>query len=177
MQTRDRTGQRVEEGPGAPDWRNRHRFRSTWRVPVSPERAYAALRDAESYPKWWPEVRRVRRLDPLRVAVLIRPAVPYELRVVLKDRRCDEASVIESEITGDVAGWLRWTVRPEGEGSVIGFEEAVVVQRRSMRVLAPVARPVFRLNHRLMMARGERGLRDHLRAGDRGDGAASPSGR
>jgi len=38
----------------------------------------------------------------------------------------------------------------------------VVVNKRLLRRLAPVARPLFRANHAAMMRRGHRGLRAYL---------------
>jgi hypothetical protein len=43
------------------------------------------------------------------------------------------------------------------------FEEEVTVTKRSLRWLAPLARPVFRANHAAMMRHGRAGLTAHLR--------------
>lgn len=42
------------------------------------------------------------------------------------------------------------------------IDQRVVVTKPLLRALAPVARPLFRANHTLMMRRGQRGLRAYL---------------
>ena len=46
------------------------------------------------------------------------------------------------------------------------FDEEVVTTKRTLNVLAPVARPLFKLNHEFMMRHGEAGLRTFLAGHD-----------
>ena len=43
------------------------------------------------------------------------------------------------------------------------FEQEVEVKKPLVRVLSPVARPLFRFNHALMMRRGDHGLNRYLK--------------
>ncbi|MER5732553.1 SRPBCC family protein [Streptomyces sp. NPDC002138] len=140
------------------DW-SHYRFRSVWDLASPPERVYAVLERAEEYPRWWPQVRAVRTLGPRSGAGSFRSVLPYELEVIAAELLRDPAAgVLEVALTGDLEGWARWTVRPRGRGTRVLYEQEVEVRRALMRRLAVPGRPVFRLNHALMMRSGRRGL-------------------
>lgn len=124
---------------------------------------FAALADIEGYPRWWPEIREVRPVDETRVDVHIRAALPYSLHVRLHKQIEDpQAGILRTRLTGDLEGWSSWSVEALHTGCTLRFEEEVVTTKPIMNALTPVARPLFRLNHFLMMRHGERGLRRML---------------
>jgi hypothetical protein len=142
---------------------NFYRFTSIWLVPGAPEEAYAALETLEDYPAWWPEVREARKLDEERVEVRCRSLLPYDLVFTSEQAvRDPDANVLEANLRGDLDGFSRWTIQGSPDGSRLVFEEEVTATKRSLRALAPVARPAFKANHYLMMRHGERGLRTYL---------------
>ncbi|MGH3312234.1 MAG: SRPBCC family protein [Streptomyces sp.] len=146
--------------------RHRFHFRSVWVLAAAPAEVYAALERAGDYPSWWPQVREVRGLDERSGTARIRSVLPYDLRITGSATRHDQAAgVLEMEITGDVAGWARWTVTPYGTGTRALYEQRVEVRKPSMRRLAWPGRPLFRANHALMMRAGRRGLRRWLERG------------
>lgn len=146
---------------------NHYHLTSRWLLAAPPGAVYRALRDVEHYPRWWPQVRRVRSLDEASGELRIRSVLPYTLVMTARERRQDEtAGVLEAELTGDLAGWSRWTVGAHGAGSLAVFEEDVRPGRALMRRLALPARPFLLANHALMMRAGERGLRRHLAGPD-----------
>ncbi|MCQ4082740.1 SRPBCC family protein [Streptomyces sp. RB6PN25] len=150
------------------DW-CRYRFRSVWPLDPAPERVYAVLERAEEYPRWWPQVREVSRVDDRVGVVRMRSALPYELCVTAREARRDPAArILEITMTGDLDGWARWRLipGPRGTGTQAVFEQDVIVRKRLMRVLAVPARPLFRANHAAMMRGGRRGLTELLAAGD-----------
>lgn len=125
--------------------------------------AFTALADIEGYPSWWPEIKEVRPIDETRVDVHIRAALPYSLHVrlhkVIEDRK---AGILRTRLTGDLEGWSSWSIAALGAGCRLRFDEEVVTTKPIMNALTPVARPLFRLNHSLMMRHGESGLRRML---------------
>ena len=150
--------------PGLRDYR----FTSYWRVRATVEEAYAALHDLESYPAWWPEVKEATRVDDKTFALRCRSTLPYDLVFHTTQAVEDPSSgILEASMTGDLEGFSRWTITAEGAGTLAVFEEEVEAKKRLLRVLAPVARPVFRFNHELMMRHGESGLRARLAASPR----------
>jgi hypothetical protein len=69
------------------------------------------------------------------------------------------------DMTGDLEGFVQGVVSEhDADGVVLAISQRVVVTRPLLRVLAPVARPLFRVNHALMMRRGQRGFRAYLTA-------------
>ncbi len=161
---------------------NHYHLTSVWRLPVPPAAVYRALRDVEHYPLWWPQVRRVSRVDDQCGELLIRSVLPYHLALTAHERRQDEAAgLLEAELTGDLNGWSRWTVGPDGAGDDNDrpgcravFEEEVRPGKPLMRRLALPARPLFLANHALMMRAGERGLRTYLAGPRAATGASGP---
>jgi uncharacterized protein YndB with AHSA1/START domain len=139
--------------------RNHYRFRSVWDLHAPPGAVYAALEQVDAYPRWWPQVRRVTRLDDSTGVVRVRSFLPYELVFTLhQKRRSPEAGVLEVDMTGDMEGWARWTVRPHGNGTRALYEQEVRVRKALLRRLAVTGRPLLIANHALMMRGGRRGL-------------------
>jgi ribosome-associated toxin RatA of RatAB toxin-antitoxin module len=143
---------------------NHYRFTSGWELAAPAADAYRVLEDVADYPRWWPEVRRVRRLDAHRGELTVRSLLPYDLVfTVAVARRDPVARVLEAALDGDLRGWSRWTVTEAGPCACrVLFEEDVRPGRPLMRRLALPARPLFTANHALMMRSGRRGLRARL---------------
>ncbi|WP_320774161.1 SRPBCC family protein [Streptomyces sp. CRN 30] len=142
---------------------NHYRFRSLWALPAPVPAVYRALERIEDYPRWWPQVREVTRTDDTSGTVRIRSLLPYDLVQTMRQRRRDEAAgVLEVALDGDIAGWARWTVVPLGTGALARYDQEVDVRKPLLRRLAVPGRPLFRVNHRLMMRAGRRGLAAHL---------------
>ncbi|MFB7994751.1 SRPBCC family protein [Streptomyces sp. NPDC056002] len=145
------------------DW-NHYRFRSVWDMPAGPADVFAALERAEDYPLWWPQVREATPLDERRGTARFRSLLPYDLFVTATALRRDtEAGVLEIAMSGDLEGWVRWTVGVYGDGTRALYEQEVEVRKPLLRRFARVGRPVFLVNHALMMRGGRRGLVAHLR--------------
>ncbi|WP_328486435.1 SRPBCC family protein [Streptomyces zaomyceticus] len=146
------------------DW-CRYRFRSVWRIAAPPDAVYAVLERADEYPRWWPQVRRVVPVDDTTGTARFRSLLPYDIAVTVRALRGDPAArVLEVGLEGDLEGWARWTVVPDGTGARVVYEQEVEVRARLLRLLAVPGRPVFRANHALMMRAGRRGLATHLRS-------------
>ncbi|MFF7973210.1 SRPBCC family protein [Streptomyces sp. NPDC007905] len=146
------------------DWTH-YRFRSLWPLPAAPAVVYAALERPEDYPRWWPQVRSVTRLDDDTGVITIRSVLPYAMTFTARRSRDEpDAGVLEIAVSGDIEGWARWTVTAGGPGTLALYEQEVEVRKPLLRRLAAPGRPVFRANHRLMMAAGRRGLLRYLEA-------------
>jgi hypothetical protein len=146
------------------DWTH-YRFRSLWALPARPAAVYDALERVEDYPRWWRQVREVNRIDDTSGEVRIRSLLPYDMTFVAREvRRDPDAGVLEVAMTGDVDGWARWTVTAREGGSLARYDQVVDVNKPLLRRFAVPGRPVFRVNHWLMMRAGRRGLAAYLEA-------------
>ncbi len=150
------------------DWTH-YRFRSLWALAAPVDRVYDVLADAEHYPRWWPQVREVTRLDDRRGVIRVRSRLPYDLVFTAREVRRDPAAgVLEIMMTGDLDGWARWTLTSTGQGTRARYDQEVHVTKPLMRRLAVPGRLVFRANHALMMRAGRRGLLAYLRENHQG---------
>ncbi|MEU6552635.1 SRPBCC family protein [Streptomyces sp. NPDC046915] len=146
------------------DW-SHYRFRSLWSLPAPTTAVYEALERAEEYPRWWPQVRAVTRLDDTTGVITIRSVLPYDMTFTARETRRDPASgILEATLSGDIEGRVCWTVTPHGSGSMARYDQVVDVRKPLLRRLAVPGRPLFRANHRLMMRAGRRGLLRYLQA-------------
>ncbi|MFJ8544607.1 SRPBCC family protein [Streptomyces sp. NPDC093586] len=148
------------------DW-NHYVFRSLWTLPAPAPAVYRELERIEDYPRWWPQVREVTRLDDAGAVLRIRSLLPYGLTQTARELRRDPAAgVLEVSLSGDIEGRARWTVVPDGTGgSRVRYDQEVDVRKPLLRRLAVPGRPLFRANHRLMMRAGRRGLAARLSDG------------
>ena len=142
-------------------------FRHTWVVPADTAATFAVLADVDTYPRWWPQVRRVRRIDADSGHAYVRSLLPYTLDLVLtRDVEDADAGVLRVRIDGDLEGWSEFRLEPGGDGApadphgvtLARYTQEVLVTARGLEHLTPVAAPVLRVNHAWMMRAGERGL-------------------
>ena len=146
------------------DWCH-YRFLSHWKLPARLTAVYDVLQRVDDYPRWWPQVREVTRLDATTGAVRVRSVLPYDLAFTAREVRSDRAAgVLEIEMTGDLDGWARWALTADGTGTLARYEQEVDVSKPLLRRFAVPGRPLFRANHALMMRAGRRGLRAYLTA-------------
>jgi hypothetical protein len=143
-----------------------YRFRDVWSLCAAGPHVFDALVDLINWPLWWPDVRSVHQLDDDTAELTCRAALPYALTFRLHRTEQDEhAGRLRVEMTGDLEGYTEGVVDGHGTGARLAIDQCVVVNKRLLRAFAPVARPLFRANHALMMWRGERGLRGYLTPG------------
>ena len=141
-------------------------FEHLWRVPATAERAYAALAAVDAYPRWWAEIRAVRRLTEHSGEAVVRSVLPYTLRLRLTREVEDPSTrLLRVEIAGDLDGWASFAVGDDGPArSWARYRQEVRIGTPYLRLAAPVAEPLLRFNHRRMMRSGEQGLAAYLRA-------------
>ncbi|HEU4811995.1 MAG TPA: SRPBCC family protein [Nocardioides sp.] len=142
--------------------RTSYSFRGTWTVAAAPEAVHDVLVDLERYPDWWPQVRAVAKLGPDDARVLCRSALPYTLDLVLHAEH-REPPLLETTISGDLDGVVRWRLVPAAGGTRMEFEQDVRVGRL-LGLASYVARPLLTWNHHRMMDGCIAGLRTRLGA-------------
>ena len=137
-------------------------FSGSWVTPAPVADVAETVLDLERYPEWWPQVRAVAKIGPDTARVLCRSALPYTLDLVL-DAVSREAPVLEVAVSGDLEGWVRWTLVAVDGGTRTDFTQEVAVTG-ALAASSYVARPLMRWNHHRMMRGCEHGLRLRLAA-------------
>ena len=145
-------------------------FLTTWILDASHEDVWDAIYEIESWPRWWRGVRAVQKLehgDVNGVGALYRhewrSVIPYPVRFETRITRIEHPHVIEADADGELAGLGRWRFFGGSETAVV-YEWNVHTTRPWMNLLAPIAGPIFRWNHNVVMHQGGQGLADLLGA-------------
>lgn len=140
-------------------------FVTQWLIPASVDRVWRELMAPDDWPTWWRGVERVE---------LIRPGVsgdigavrrytwksrlPYRLMFDMETTRIELQRVIEGRASGELAGTGRWELSPDKNATRVRYDWSVQTTKAWMRVLSPIARPIFAWNHDVVMAWGREGL-------------------
>jgi uncharacterized protein YndB with AHSA1/START domain len=142
---------------------------SEWRFATPVERIWAELIRPEDWPQWWRAVRSVELLregDGDGVGAVRRftwgTALPYTLSFEMTATKIDPMRLIEGEARGELDGTGRWTLFPDGAGTRVRYQWMVDITRPWQVALAPLLRPVFAWNHRVVMGWGYADLQTRL---------------
>ncbi|MGH2907290.1 MAG: SRPBCC family protein [Solirubrobacterales bacterium] len=149
-------------GLGRKLWRT-YVFVDEWDVAAPPEAVFDALSDGRTYPEWWtPVYIAVEAEGPPVVGHSskqhFKGRLPYHLHTESTTVAIDRPHTVTGEVTGDLAGRGTWTVTPAGEGSHVRFDWEVFADRKLLKALTPVLRPLFRWNHNWAIQRAMAGL-------------------
>ena len=146
-----------------------YRFETTWRLRAHQDDAWALLADADTWPTWWPSVRKVEELAPgtrdgtgRRLRYHFSTRLPYTLTFEAQLVEVVEPSRLVAVASGELAGTWTCDLAPDGDDVLVRHVWAVRTTRRWMNVLAPLARPVFSWNHAALMQEGGDGFADRL---------------
>jgi uncharacterized protein YndB with AHSA1/START domain/mannose-6-phosphate isomerase-like protein (cupin superfamily) len=151
-------------------------FVDEWDVAAPPDAVFAALADARTYPEWWRPV--YLDVDADGPAALgkesrqhFKGRLPYHLNTRSVIVALDPPHTITGDVDGDLRGRGTWTLTPSGAGTHVRFDWQVHADRRLLRLLTPVLRPLLRWNHNWAIARAVEGLEPYAQRT-----AAAPSG-
>jgi uncharacterized protein YndB with AHSA1/START domain len=147
-------------------------FLHEWDVDAPQQQVFEALADARTYPLWWKPVY-------IDVEGECEPAVgctteqhfkgklPYTLRTTSEIVKYDPPNGFSVEVVGDLTGSGVWTLTPRDGLVHVRFDWTVFADRWFLKLLTPVARPLFRYNHDWSAERCRDGLEPYarLRAG------------
>ncbi|MFC8304868.1 hypothetical protein ACFUCV_14430 [Specibacter sp. NPDC057265] len=152
---------------------------SSWTFPNTMQEVWNVIADPNmAWPDWWPGCTLAK---PLQRAPLIpgasdteilmattatlnfKASLGYTLKVSYHPTFVDSPNEIVFDAEGDLHGEGRVTLGALTGGSTrMHIEWRVRPTSRWMSFLSPVAAPAFTHAHRVLMSRGEDGLRQHL---------------
>lgn len=146
-------------------------FLTTWLLEAERERVWDAIYESERWPRWWRGVLEAERLaegDEAGVGQIGRyvwkSKLPYRLEFQMETTRVQRPHLLEGRASGELAGSGRWRLFEQGgEGgagalTAVLYEWNVQTTRSWMNLLAPIARPVFAINHDYVMRNGGEGI-------------------
>jgi uncharacterized protein YndB with AHSA1/START domain len=143
-------------------------FVDEWDVAAPPESVFAAIADARTYPQWWrPVYLDVDADGPAELGKESRQhfkgRLPYHLHTRSRVVALDPLQTVTAEVDGDLRGRGTWTLTPTAAGTHVRFDWQVHADRRLLKALTPVLRPLFRWNHNWAIARAMEGLEPYAR--------------
>ena len=148
-----------------------YRFTTIWKVEAACAPVFDVILDSCNWPRWWAGVESVEELaagNPDGTGNVRRYVwkgyLPYRLCFSARSTCIVPPREIGAEVSGDVEGSGRWLFTSEGGTTTVRYQWHVRTEKWWMNLLAPLAKPVFRHNHHLLMERGARGLATVLAA-------------
>jgi uncharacterized protein YndB with AHSA1/START domain len=148
-----------------------YRFLTTWLLDADRDRIWDAIYDSEGWPAWWRGVEEATKLeegDETGVGqygrYVWKSKLPYRLEFFVRTTRVERPHLLEGDASGELAGTGRWRLFEENGATAVLYEWNVRTTRAWMNLLAPIAKPIFEVNHDYVMRNGGRGLAELLGA-------------
>ena len=148
-----------------------YNFVTVWRfrAPLAP--VWDLIYRSEDWPSWW---RGVERVEALQEGVgddhvgsvrryTWKSKLPYRLSFDMRLVRVEQHALIEGEAFGELKGRGLWRFSCAGGLTTVRYDWNVETTKPWMNLLAPLARPVFKWNHDVVMGRGAEGLDARLK--------------
>jgi hypothetical protein len=147
----------------------KYSFATDWSFAAPVERVWDAITHPLEWPDWWPGVEKVDEVEPGGEDGLggvhrstWRSALPYRLTFDSRVARVERFGIYEVEAIGQLQGHGLWTFSSAGAVTRVRYDWNVIATKWWMRFLTPVARPLFRWNHDVIMRWGQEGLAARL---------------
>jgi len=148
---------------------NTYEFVTIWRVNAPIEKVWNEIYHSTDWPTWWRGVENVletRKGDENGVGSIHRytwkSKLPYRLSFDMQTIRIEPPRLLEGIAVGELQGRGLWQLSSEGSETIVRYDWSVVTTKRWMNLLAPVARPLFKWNHNVVMSWGAKGLEKRL---------------
>ena|SRR5215475_11039243 len=146
-----------------------YEFVTIWRIRAPIETVWNEIYHSTEWPRWWKGVEsvvEVRKGDESEVGSIYRytwkSKLPYRLSFEMQTIRVEPPVLLEGIATGELDGRGLWQLSSEGSETIAKYDWRVETTKPWMNLLAPVARPVFKWNHNVVMSWGAKGLAERL---------------
>ena len=147
----------------------KYEFVTIWRFQSPLEPVWEMIYHSERWPQWWKGVERVVRVkegDENDIGSIYRytwkSKLPYRLTFEMQLTRVEPMKIIEGTALGELSGTGLWQLSSDGEITTARYDWQVETTKRWMNLLTPIARPLFKWNHNVVMGWGAEGLAKRL---------------
>lgn len=148
-----------------------YRFVTMWKSGAPLEAVWNEIYHSERWPEWWKgveEVVELRKGDDLGVGSVRRytwkSALPYRLSFESETVRVEPMLLLEGIAMGELDGRGVWKLSSDGRYTTVRYDWQVRTSKAWMNLLAPIAEPLFKWNHDVIMGWGAKGLARRLGA-------------
>jgi uncharacterized protein YndB with AHSA1/START domain len=151
-----------------------YRFLDRWFVPHPIQPVYDLMSDVHGYPTWWGDVwdSTSGHAGPphpgTRTQVVAHGYLPYRLRYEFECVAVDPPRRVDSVLHGDFEGTAALLFEEVEGGTSVVLDFRPLVNKRGVRQLTPLLRPLFQTNHAWAMRRGRRRIIERLQTGEAG---------
>ena len=142
---------------------------SDWHIDAPIDLVWEALKATGEWPRWWRYVKSVQELhagdaDGLHAVrhIAWSSRLPYGVAFDVEVVELRRPRLLRGRARGQLDGVGTWELTPDGGTTRVRYTWCVDLTTRWMRLIAPVAAPVFRWNHDGVMRAGAEGLARHL---------------
>jgi hypothetical protein len=147
----------------------KYEFVTIWRFKSPLPPVWEMIYNSERWPTWWKgveDVVLVKEGDENQIGSIHRytwkSKLPYRLKFEMQLTRVEPMKLIEGTAIGELAGKGLWRLSQDGEITTVRYDWQVETTKRWMNLLTPIARPVFKWNHDVVMGWGAEGLAKKL---------------
>lgn len=144
---------------------------TAWCLESPVEPVFEAIHDARRWPEWWRGVESVVELEPgddddvgSLARYVWKSRLPYRLAFETRTTRVERPWLMEGTADGELRGTGRWRLFERAGKTAVLYQWDVRTSAPWMNALTPLARPVFRWNHDVVMSQGAEGLARRLGA-------------
>ncbi len=147
------------------------RFITLWFIEAPLDTVCDAIEHSLDWPQWWQGVEKVEELSPGDAEgigsvrrYLWKGRLPYRVSFDIQVTRMQPLKMVEGIACGDVEGIGRWSFASKDAMTIARYEWHIRPTALWMRLLTPLASPLFRWNHNFLMQHGAKGLARRLNA-------------
>jgi hypothetical protein len=150
---------------------NSYHFITHWRVQSTCEEVTRLIGHAPDLVRWWPSVYlkvwELEKGDPDTglgkiVRLYTKGWLPYTLLWQFQVTEVNHPYGFRLDAWGDFVGRGIWTFQPDGDFVNITYDWQITAQKRLLRDLSFLFKPIFAANHEWAMRMGERSLKLEL---------------
>ena len=148
-----------------------YEFVTIWRIEAPLEKVWEEIYYTEYWPDWWKGVIKVQELkegDDLGIGSIRRyewkTKLPYKFIFDIETVRVEPMKYLEGIAKGELDGKGIWRLSEDGNCTIARYEWLVNTKKTWMNILAPVAKPLFEWNHKMVMSWGAESLAKRLNA-------------